>query len=101
MYGIELGVVVVSTLGCALGSGSIGMSSTGVLVFWRVMMVCFLSLSAGYLIGLLTAMIIGSGNRGRLPPFECHHIRVRPPPNKTVRKHLTSPDSHQPAGVAQ
>ena len=39
MYGIELGVIVVSTLGCALGSGSVGVSSTGVLIFWRVMMV--------------------------------------------------------------
>ncbi|KAM7195597.1 Major facilitator superfamily domain containing protein [Rhypophila sp. PSN 637] len=40
MYGIELGVIVVSTLGCALAGQSVGLGggSTGVLVFWRVMM---------------------------------------------------------------
>lgn len=41
MYGIELGVIVVATLGCALTGQSVGLGkgSTGVLVFWRVMMV--------------------------------------------------------------
>ncbi|KAK0701786.1 major facilitator superfamily domain-containing protein [Lasiosphaeria miniovina] len=38
MYGIELGIIVLSTLNCALASPSQSMSSTGLLVFWRVMM---------------------------------------------------------------
>lgn len=46
MYGIELGVITVSTLGCALAGQSVGLGggSTGVLVFWRVMMVGSLTL---------------------------------------------------------
>ncbi len=39
MYGIELGIIVLSTMSCALASPSQSMSSTGLLVFWRVMMV--------------------------------------------------------------
>ena len=39
MYGIELGIIVLSTLNCALASPSQSMSSTGLLTFWRVMMV--------------------------------------------------------------
>jgi len=42
MYGIELGIIVLSTLNCALANPSPTMSSTGLLVFWRVMMVRFL-----------------------------------------------------------
>ncbi|KAK3390281.1 phosphate/H+ symporter [Podospora didyma] len=38
MYGIELGIIVLSTLNCALASPSQAMSSTGLLIFWRVMM---------------------------------------------------------------
>ncbi|KAH8884804.1 phosphate permease [Thozetella sp. PMI_491] len=38
MYGIELGIIVISTLNCALASPSQSMTSTGLLVFWRVMM---------------------------------------------------------------
>ncbi|KAK3939880.1 major facilitator superfamily domain-containing protein [Diplogelasinospora grovesii] len=38
MYGIELGIIVFSTLNCALASPSPSMSSTGLLVFWRAMM---------------------------------------------------------------
>lgn len=39
MYGIELGIIIFSTLSCALASPSQSMSSTGLLTFWRVMMV--------------------------------------------------------------
>jgi PHS family inorganic phosphate transporter-like MFS transporter len=39
MYGIELAIIVFATLNCALASASQSMSSTGLLVFWRVMMV--------------------------------------------------------------
>lgn len=39
MYGIELIIIMVATLLCALASPSPSMSSTGLLVFWRVMMV--------------------------------------------------------------
>lgn len=38
MYGIELAIIVLSTLNCALASPSPSMTSTGLLVFWRVMM---------------------------------------------------------------
>jgi PHS family inorganic phosphate transporter-like MFS transporter len=41
MYGIELGIIVLSTMNCALSSPSQSMSSTGLLTFWRVMMVSF------------------------------------------------------------
>ncbi len=40
MYGIELGIIVISTLNCALASPSQSMNSTGLFIFWRVMMVC-------------------------------------------------------------
>lgn len=39
MYGIELIIIMVATLLCALASPSPSMSSTGLLIFWRVMMV--------------------------------------------------------------
>jgi PHS family inorganic phosphate transporter-like MFS transporter len=39
MYGIELGIIVLSTLNCALASPSQSMSSTGLLTFWRVILV--------------------------------------------------------------
>ena len=39
MYGIELGLILLSTMNCALANPSPAMSSTGLLVFWRVMMV--------------------------------------------------------------
>jgi PHS family inorganic phosphate transporter-like MFS transporter len=39
IYGIELGIIVLSTMNCALASPSQSMSSTGLLTFWRVMMV--------------------------------------------------------------
>lgn len=45
MYGVELGIIILSTLNCALASASQSMSSTGVLVFWRVMMVFIASLT--------------------------------------------------------
>ncbi|KAK3319375.1 phosphate/H+ symporter [Apodospora peruviana] len=38
MYGIELGIIVLSTLNCALANPSPSVNSTGLLVFWRVMM---------------------------------------------------------------
>lgn len=39
MYGIELIIIVVSTLLCAMVSPSQSMNSTALLTFWRVMMV--------------------------------------------------------------
>ncbi|OIW28456.1 phosphate:H+ symporter [Coniochaeta ligniaria NRRL 30616] len=38
MYGIELGIIVLATLNCALASPSQSMSSTGLLTFWRVIL---------------------------------------------------------------
>jgi PHS family inorganic phosphate transporter-like MFS transporter len=37
MYGVELGVVIFATLGCAISSSSLALSSTAVLIFWRVL----------------------------------------------------------------
>ena len=38
MYGVELGIVLVATLSCALASGSPAISTAGLLIFWRVLM---------------------------------------------------------------
>ncbi|KAH8687002.1 major facilitator superfamily domain-containing protein [Ilyonectria robusta] len=38
MYGVELGIIILATLSCALVSSSPSMGSTGLLIFWRVMM---------------------------------------------------------------
>lgn len=38
MYGVELGIIITSTLSCALVSPSFSVSFTGLMVFWRVMM---------------------------------------------------------------
>ena len=37
MYGVEMGVVVFATLGCAISSSSMALSSTAVLLFWRIL----------------------------------------------------------------
>jgi MFS family permease len=46
MYGIELAIIILATLSCALASPSQSMSSTGLLVFWRVVMVSLLFTAA-------------------------------------------------------
>jgi PHS family inorganic phosphate transporter-like MFS transporter len=38
MYGVELGIILVSTLSCCLVSASQAVSFTGLMTFWRVMM---------------------------------------------------------------
>lgn len=38
MYGVELGIILVSTLCCCLVSASQAVSFTGLMTFWRVMM---------------------------------------------------------------
>ncbi|KAI0598299.1 H+ symporter [Biscogniauxia sp. FL1348] len=38
MYGVELGIIVFSTMSCCLVAGSQAVSVTGLLTFWRVMM---------------------------------------------------------------
>ncbi|KAI3341900.1 major facilitator superfamily domain-containing protein [Ustulina deusta] len=38
MYGVELGIILVSTLSCCLISASQAVSFTGLMTFWRVMM---------------------------------------------------------------
>lgn len=38
MYGVELGIIVVSTFGCTLVAPSQAVSFTGLMTFWRVMM---------------------------------------------------------------
>ncbi|KAH8172154.1 sugar transporter domain-containing protein [Sarocladium implicatum] len=38
MYGIELGIIILCTMGCALASSSPAISAAGLLIFWRVMM---------------------------------------------------------------
>lgn len=49
MYGVELGIIILATLSCALVSSSPSMGSTGLLIFWRILMVNILQSS---LIGL-------------------------------------------------
>jgi MFS transporter, PHS family, inorganic phosphate transporter len=39
MYGVELCIIITATLGCALVSPSQSMGFTGLMVFWRVVMV--------------------------------------------------------------
>lgn len=39
MYGVELGIIILATLCCALISSSPAMGSTGLLIFWRIIMV--------------------------------------------------------------
>jgi len=39
MYGVELAIILLSTMSCALASPSPSMTSTGLFTFWRVMMV--------------------------------------------------------------
>ncbi|CAM1503102.1 Fc.00g078780.m01.CDS01 [Cosmosporella sp. VM-42] len=38
MYGVELGIIILGTLSCALVSSSPSMGSTGLLIFWRIFM---------------------------------------------------------------
>lgn len=38
MYGVELGIIILATLSCALVSSSPSMGSTGLLIFWRILM---------------------------------------------------------------
>jgi PHS family inorganic phosphate transporter-like MFS transporter len=38
MYGIELCIIIWGTFSCALVSGSPGISSAGLMIFWRVVM---------------------------------------------------------------
>ncbi|EXA38498.1 MFS transporter, PHS family, inorganic phosphate transporter [Fusarium oxysporum f. sp. raphani 54005] len=38
MYGVELGIIILATLCCALISSSPAMGSTGLLIFWRIIM---------------------------------------------------------------
>ena len=38
MYGVALAIVIAATLSCALASSSPGVSSAGLLIFWRVVM---------------------------------------------------------------
>lgn len=39
MYGVELGIIILATLCCCLISSSPAMGSTGLLIFWRIIMV--------------------------------------------------------------
>lgn len=39
MYGVELGIIVIATFGCSLVGPSQAVSFTGIMTFWRVMMV--------------------------------------------------------------
>jgi PHS family inorganic phosphate transporter-like MFS transporter len=41
MYGIELGIIILATFSCALVAPSQSMNFTGLMVFWRVIMVRF------------------------------------------------------------
>jgi PHS family inorganic phosphate transporter-like MFS transporter len=43
MYGVELAIIIMATLCCALISSSPAMGSTGLLIFWRIIMVSFLN----------------------------------------------------------
>jgi hypothetical protein len=39
MYGVELGIIIFATFSCALVSASPVINATGLLVFWRIIMV--------------------------------------------------------------
>lgn len=39
MYGIELAIIIFGTFSCALVSSSPSVSASGLLIFWRVLMV--------------------------------------------------------------
>jgi len=41
MYGLELIIIIFATLAQALSAPSHAMSITGIIIFWRVLMVCF------------------------------------------------------------
>lgn len=41
MYGLELIVIIFATLAQSLSSNSPAMNIVGVIIFWRVLMVCF------------------------------------------------------------
>ena len=41
MYGLELIIIIFATLAQALSAPSHAMSITGLIIFWRVLMVCF------------------------------------------------------------
>jgi PHS family inorganic phosphate transporter-like MFS transporter len=45
MYGLELILIIVATLAQALSSPSHAISFTGLIIFWRVLMVCALCFS--------------------------------------------------------
>ena len=81
MYGIELGIIVLSTLNCALASPSQSMNSTALLVFWRVMMVRLsprgLGVPSRLYARLANLGLIGC-RRGRgLSSVVCDYVRVR------------------------
>jgi MFS transporter, PHS family, inorganic phosphate transporter len=41
MYGVELGIIILATFSCALVSPSQSINITGLMIFWRVVMVSF------------------------------------------------------------
>lgn len=38
MYGVELGIIIWATFGCAMVAASPGLSSAALMIFWRVIM---------------------------------------------------------------
>lgn len=76
MYGIELGIILLSTLNCALANPSQSMSSTGLLVFFRVMMVSEHMITIGNWASSATDAAIGNWHRWGLPSVSYYYVRV-------------------------
>jgi MFS family permease len=79
MYGVELGIIILATLCCALISSSPAMGSTGLLIFWRIIMV---SLQKFYVsqhfltISRALELVATTRSQVSLPPskYPCCHV---------------------------
>jgi MFS family permease len=86
MYGVELAIIIIATMSCALASPSPSVNFTGLMVFWRVVMVSDilqgpvfpLERMGGHRAGVLalTLMRPGDWHRRRLSVKFSNHIRV-------------------------
>jgi MFS transporter, PHS family, inorganic phosphate transporter len=73
MYGVELGIIILATFSCALVSPSQSMNFTGLMVFWRVIMVCHHPNMGRSHPAFRFSQEIGHRHWRRLPSFIGHH----------------------------
>src|SRR5688572_23395 len=85
MYGIELGIIIMCTLGCALASSSPAINAAWLLIFWLVSMV---GLPNGPTRRVTADSLKGCWHRRRLPTIFSHYSRV----SKSI--HLSSLSLH-------